>query len=130
MRLLSKKYISWFVFGFLLFCISFSVDSSSQNDGALNVGYANMDVQECGCSKCHTVELEGCEGCHNSKQVRKDIDDSIKDRNNSEELGNGPNINDSDSDEQNLSNSDTANNIESNKPNSIIPKKSNKDNMN
>ena len=70
MRPNTKKATSWLVFGFLLFCISFSVLSmSSKNDSVLDIGYASMDVQECGCSKCHTVELEGCHGCHNARRA-------------------------------------------------------------
>ena len=39
--------------------------------------YANAGAAKCGCSKCHTIELNGCEGCHNSRQSRQESDDTV-----------------------------------------------------
>jgi len=36
--------------------------------------YANAGAAKCGCSKCHTIDLNGCEGCHNSQQSRQESD--------------------------------------------------------
>ena len=62
----SKLLLVFFVL--LGFILSYRISEVSINDGDLLVGYANSDVQECGCSKCHSIELNGCSGCHNSQQ--------------------------------------------------------------
>lgn len=50
------------------FNLSFSIDDQF-------VGYANTGVQECGCSKCHSIELDGCAGCHNAPSKGKSLGD-------------------------------------------------------
>ena len=71
----------WFLFGFcvLLFIFSFSgVSISSIGNSDLRFGYADTAVQECGCSKCHKIELDGCGGCHDSgKSQDKSIDTQV-----------------------------------------------------
>lgn len=42
----------------------------------LHFGYANTEVQTCGCSKCHTIELNGCNGCHNAQYNNNKSDDT------------------------------------------------------
>ena len=35
------------------------------------VGYASTGAQECGCNKCHSIELNSCKGCHSSQSPSK-----------------------------------------------------------
>ena len=37
---------------------------------------ANAGAARCGCSKCHTLELTSCKGCHNSPNTKSDPNDS------------------------------------------------------
>ena len=39
--------------------------------------YVNAGAAKCGCSKCHTIELNGCEGCHNSQQGKPESYDPV-----------------------------------------------------
>ena len=41
------------------------LDGSEKNTASIG-RYASAGVQECGCDKCHSVELNGCQGCHKS----------------------------------------------------------------
>ena len=34
-------------------------------------GYASAGVQECGCDTCHSIELNGCQGCHKSNNPNR-----------------------------------------------------------
>ena len=48
----------------ILLSIGFVEFSKIKSD--LLIGQASAEIAKCGCSKCHTISLHGCEGCHNS----------------------------------------------------------------
>lgn len=41
----------------------------------MRVRYSNAEIAKCSCSKCHTVELNGCVGCHNNQRKGEELDD-------------------------------------------------------
>ena len=47
------------------------------NKTDVQVDFANAGVAKCGCQKCHTVELNGCIGCHNNQQDRQKSNDPM-----------------------------------------------------
>lgn len=52
------------IFVLLLFTLSYGIVEFSES----KAGIVNAGVEKCGCSKCHTIELNGCTGCHSSQQ--------------------------------------------------------------
>ena len=69
-------YIFFIFFVLFSFISVYGVSNSSFSDRDFLMGYAKTDAQECGCNKCHTIELDGCSGCHNSKQNQSDLTDN------------------------------------------------------
>ena len=59
------------LFVLLLFTLGYGVFEFSKNKSDLLVSHAIAGVEKCGCSKCHSVELNGCVGCHNSQQGKQ-----------------------------------------------------------
>lgn len=109
------------VFIFCAFSILFGVFNSS--NGNLIVSYANTDVQVCGCSKCHTIELNGCYGCHNTQQGNGKLDRQATDSGTSSSLDSSVNDNDTTSEDDLGETQDSSQNLlvpqsEDEKPNS------------
>ena len=65
------------LFVFIIFTIGYGAFESSKNRTDLVVNIANAGVAKCGCSKCHTIELNGCVGCHNKQQNGQKSNDSM-----------------------------------------------------
>ena len=66
-----RKYFLLAFFVFIAFTYSYGLLEFSMNKTDAHVDIANAGVAKCGCQKCHTIELNGCDGCHNSKQGTK-----------------------------------------------------------
>ncbi|MFC1803516.1 hypothetical protein ACFL0D_06060 [Thermoproteota archaeon] len=64
------------LFVLLLFTLGYGIFEFSKNKSDLLVNHAIAGVEKCGCSKCHTVELNGCVGCHNSQQGKRKSNES------------------------------------------------------
>lgn len=63
-------------FVIILFALSYGVSEFSKSNVDISVVYVNAGVEKCGCSKCHTVELNGCVGCHDSQQGKRKPNES------------------------------------------------------
>ena len=61
----------------IIFTFGYGMAEFSKDKPNLLVGYATAGAAKCGCQKCHTIELNGCEGCHNSKQRKQESDNPI-----------------------------------------------------
>ena len=68
---LKRKFFLLVFFVFILVTYSYGLFEFSMNKTDAHVDFANAGVAKCGCQKCHTIELNGCEGCHNSKRGTK-----------------------------------------------------------
>jgi len=83
------------LFLIMLFIVSSSYDLNLSFDNVeQSVGYANPRVQKCGCSKCHSIELDGCTGCHsspNKKNGQSDEDSVISERDPVDEISDSEN---------------------------------------
>ena len=62
---------------FIILILGYGAFEFSNDNTELVVGYVNAGVAKCGCSKCHTVELNGCVGCHNNQQDRQKSNDPM-----------------------------------------------------
>ena len=69
-KLTLRKYFL-FIVALMFFFVGYGLLDESENKAA-NIGrYASAGVQECGCDKCHSIEINGCKGCHNSNNPNK-----------------------------------------------------------
>jgi hypothetical protein len=63
-------------FVLLIITIGYEMSEFSEKKTDLLVGYAIAGVEKCGCSTCHTIELNRCAGCHNSPQRKQKSNES------------------------------------------------------
>lgn len=63
----------------VLFVVFIGLSEFLGDGGDLVVGHALTDVEACGCSTCHTVELTRCGGCHGSQPGKERSDESSPD---------------------------------------------------
>ena len=91
-----RDYLLVFLF---LFVVFIGLNELSGRGEDLVVGHASAVVEECGCSKCHTLELTRCGGCHGSQPGKERSDESTPgpeksesppDENNDEPKGSPP----------------------------------------
>lgn len=64
-------------FIFIVFSFSYGLSEFSKIKTDVPVDFAKAGVAKCSCQKCHTIELDGCEGCHNSQQSRQESDNPV-----------------------------------------------------
>ena len=74
---INRRHFLLVFFVFIIFTLGYGAFEFSKDKTNLLDGYANAGAAKCGCSKCHTIELNGCEGCHNSQQSRQESDDTV-----------------------------------------------------
>ena len=60
----------------LIISISYGFFEFTKTKSESFIGQANAGIAKCGCSKCHTITLHGCDGCHNSPNDKKLPNDS------------------------------------------------------